>query len=226
MPELTIFNDIGTTPVAATQPRPSYPIPSDPTAIIYSQDFTVPFTNYAAPTISSAHPDIATAFCIGDSELQDLGGGIARYTRQWATIPANRNEWGTFAFTFPGLKGTAEPPYNQYWNVDVGGGRDPRTESVKSRIYHEYFLCAAGQTYTSPDEIPTIEPFRVKLASNPDAVMPYALPSGVYLEDTTPTKEEYEASIAAEDELVAESSKPERWQGEIYVRMTHYVKAQ
>lgn len=226
MSALTQFTDISTSAVAATQLAASYPIAGDVTAVIYSQDYTVPFANYVAPTLSSANADVATAYCIGDSELEDIGAGIARYTRQWATIPANRNEWGSFAYQFPGLLGSSNPPYSQYWTADIGGGRDPVTLPAKSRIYHEYFLCAAGQTYTTPGDIPAIEKTRFSLASNLEATIVYLLPASVYWSDSVPTKEAYQAMIAAEDELVAEDSFLERYAGEIYVRRTRYVIAQ
>lgn len=210
---------------AVGQARTSYPIDGDTTAKIIAQDFMVLFANYAAPTLGSAHGTFTTAYCIGDSELQDLGAGLARYTRQWATVPATRDEFGSFVFTFPGLLGSSSPPYSQYWVADIGGGRDPRTETVNSRIANEYFLCIAGQTYETAGEIPILEGFRVKLSSNDDAVMPYALPAGVYWSDTVPTKEDYESSIAAGDEIVAEDSAVDRYAGPIFVRTTRYVKA-
>lgn len=214
------------TAVATGKPRISYPIAGDTTAQIISQDFMVAFASYAAPTLSSVHPTIATAYCIGDGDLQDHGGGICSYTRQWATIPAARNEWGTFAYRFPGLYGNANPPYSQYWVADTGGGRDPQTLPAHSRIAYEYFLCAAGQTYTSPGDIPVIEAQVWGIASNPNARVDYLLPAGVYWSDSTPTKEDYQDMITNGDEIVAEDSILERWQGEIYVRITRYVTAQ
>lgn len=142
MAALTGFLDIGTTAIAATMPRASYPFPQDPTAIIYSVDYTVPFDNYVAPVIGTAHATLTTAYLIGDSELQDLGGGICRYTRQWATIPANRNEWSTKDYEFIGYitSTSAQPPFSQYWDQPPDGGRDPDVRRVKLRLYHEYFL--------------------------------------------------------------------------------------
>ncbi len=225
-----------TTASACGAARTSYPLGgADLTAKVISQDFMIAFASYAAPTISGTHGTFTTAYLIGDSDLQDLGGGIARFTRQWATIPANRSEWGTFGYQFPGLlDDTATPPYNQYW-IYGGTGRDPRTEPAKSRLYHEYFLCKSGQTYTSPSAIPVIDATKYTLDSNGEAVIAYLLPNGVFGDDSDPTKEEYIAVAAggsglgtgaAAGEVVAERSTIERYMGEIYVRMTRYVLAE
>ena len=205
---------------------PSYPLGDrDTTAILYTQRFMVFKANYAAPTIGSANGTHATAYCVGDTNFEALAQNIITYDRQWATVPANRSEYSSFAFQFPGLLGSSNPPYSGYWQADIGGGRDPRTETVQSRILHEYFLCVAGEAYPTPADIPVIEAFRVTLDLNEDAVMPYCLPAGTYWSDTSPTKEEYQSSITGGDELVAESSVIERYQGAIYERRTRYVTA-
>lgn len=214
-----------TTASAVGQARISYPIPQDSTAKIYSQDFMVFFANYAAPVIGSAHGVFTTAYCIGDSELEDLGAGVARYTRQWATIPAARDEYGSFAYTFPGLLGAAPPPYSQFWFADLDGGRDPRSETVVSRMHHEFFLCVTGQTYETPDEIPIIGAQEYTLVGNTNARFEYLLPNGIFYDNTTPTKEAYETMITNGTELVAEDSVIQRLYGHIYERMTRYVKA-
>lgn len=191
----------------------------DPAATIYTQRFVVLAANYVAPTIGAAHGTIATAYCVGDANFEALPQGLLEYDRQWATVPANRNEWGTFPADFPGLLGDLNPPYNQYWITDPDGGRDPIVaEVVRSRLYHEYFKT------DTPDTIAVIPRFKLILNSSGAAVT-FALPAGVYPSDTTPTKEDYEAMISAEDEIVAEDSTLERWLGNIYVRVTRYVVA-
>lgn len=227
MPALTGFNDMGTTAVACTQLRASYPIPHDPTAIVYSQDFIVPFANYVAPTISATNADVATAYLIGDSELTDLGAGVARYTRQWATIPANRNEWGTKDYEFIGyiVDGGAQPPFENYWNVPPEGGRDPHVQRVKQRLYHEYFLCKTGHTYVTPDLIPVVPAQEYYLDDNVNAKRKYLLPVGIFVSDTVPTTEDYLDMVDDEDEIVSEDSDIQRVYGEIYVRITPYIVA-
>lgn len=215
-----------TTASAIGQLARSYPLGDrDPTAILYSQPFMVFTANYAAPVLGSTNGTYATAYCIGDVNFEPLGQGLVTYTRQWATVPASRNEFGSFAFQFPGLYGTLAPPYNAYWDGDIGDGRDPVAKTVVSRLRHEFYLCTTGQTYETPQEIPVLKAFAVSLVGNADAVMPYCLPAGIFGSDTVPTKEDYQADIAAATELVAEDSTIERYLGLIYSRITRYVKA-
>ena len=197
----------------------------DTTAIIYTQRFMVYRANYAAPTLSSANGTYATAYCVGDTNFEGLGAGIICYDRQWATIPANRNEWNTKDYEFIGLITATgpQPPFDQYWELDPEGGRDPDVQRVNQRLYHEYFLCVAGQTYETPGAIPVIQAQQYILESNPNAKRRYLLPAGIYSSDTDPTTEAYLAMVG--DEIVSEDSDLQRYLGEIYVRITPYVVA-
>ena len=223
------------TAAAAGAARTSYPIPGDLTAKVISQDYMQTFADYTAPTISTAHGTFSTAYLVGDSELQDIGGGIARFTREWATIPAVRNEWGTWGYQFPGYYSvSAGPtPYSQYFYVN-GNARDPFTLTAKSRMYHEYFLCKAGQTYATPDLIPVIDAQVWSMVTNTNARILYLIPTGTFGTDSNPTLEAYLALVAggagfgtgaAVGEFVAEASTVDRYMGEIYVRITRYVRS-
>lgn len=205
--------------------RISFPIDGDITAQIIEQDYIQLAANFAPLALSTPHPDIATAYLVGESPLEDLGGGVVRWTRTFATIPANRSDYESFTYRFPGILGDYNPPYNQYWVTDPGDGRDPRTDTVTSRMAYEYFLCEVGQTYETADDIPIIEAQEYTLVGNNNAVINYLLAEGVYPDDSTPTKEDYLAAIAAETEIVAEDSAVSRYRGNIFQRVTRYVKA-
>lgn len=214
--------------------RRSFPIAGDTTAQIIEQDFQIAYGSFAALALSTAHPTVATAYLVGESPQQDLGGGIVQWTRTYATIPANRDEFSTFSYKLPGIWGTANPPYNQYWVSENGNGRDPLVDSIPSRIRHEYFLCEAGQTYTTPTAIPILPGMEISLTTNDQARMEYLLPAGVFVADTVPTREAWEALIAGgagmgtganNGEFIAEDSTVERYMGNIYVRSTRYCMA-
>ncbi|MGC3961332.1 MAG: hypothetical protein QM813_26415 [Verrucomicrobiota bacterium] len=205
--------------------RVSFPIDGDTSARIIEQDYIQLASSFAALALNTPHPTIATAFLVGESPLEDLGAGVVQWTRRFATVPANRDEFESFSYRFPGLLGASNPPYNQYWVTEPGDGRDPRVDTVSSRLAHEYFLVGAGQTYTTPSEIPVIESQQYTLVGNDNVSINYLLAAGVYPDDSTPTKEDYLTMIASEDELVAEDSRISRWLGNIFVRITRYVKA-
>jgi hypothetical protein len=215
--------------------RKSFPIEGDTTAILVEQDFQIAFSSFAALAIGTAHATVTTAYLVGEGPLQDMGGGIAQWTRTYATVPANRDEFETFNYKFPGLLSTdGNPPYNQYWTSGVDGGRDPFTDTVVSRLRHEYYRVATGLAYETPQEIPILQGQEYSLTTNADARMEYLLPAGEYLADSVPTREAWETLAGggtglgtgtAAGELIAEDSKVERYMGNIWVRITRYIKA-
>lgn len=214
--------------------RKSFPIPGDNTSFIVEEDVMVLFANFTPLALNTAHGTFATAYLVSESPLEDLGGGVARYTRTYAQIPASRDEFPTMTVDFPGLKGAANPPYDQYWVVS-DDGCDPKSESVTVRVRYDYFLCAAGQTFATPDDITLYPKQPFTLVGNDNVVVTHLLPAGVYWSDSVPTKEDWISLKAGgggigtganAGEFIAEKSKIERYMGNIYFRMTTYAKAQ
>jgi hypothetical protein len=199
--------------------RLSFPFSGDVASYIVEQDFMVFFANFSAAALDSTHGTHTTAYLVGESALQDIGGGIARFTRTWAKIPATRTEYESFAYTFPGY-------YPGPGTVD---GRANMTRTVVSRLVHEYFLCATGQTYTTPSAIPIISAQRYTLAGDNTAEVQWLVDATAYpfaAYTTDPTLPDYKALVSGQDEIVAEDSRLTRWMGNIYERVTRYVIAQ
>jgi hypothetical protein len=214
--------------------RKSFPFEGDVASFIVEQDYLVLLASYSPVAISTAHGTFTNAFLVRESALENIGAGVVKFTRTYAQIPATRNEYGTFAFQYPGLYGTLTPPYAfQYWTV-ADDGRDPYLDVGSSRMKHEYFLCAAGQTYATPDLIPILPKLAFNIIGNESSRNAYLLKEGVFWSDTNPTVEAWLDLVAggsgigegAEDgEFIAEDSTIERWMGDIYVRVTRYLKA-
>lgn len=208
--------------------RKSFPFEGDVSSFIVEQDYMVLLTSYSPLALSTAHGTYTDAYLVRESALENIGAGVVKFTRTYAQVPASRDEWGTFAFQFPGLLGTLTPPYAfQYWTVS-DDGRDPFLDASISRIRHEYFLTA------TPGTITILEGLEFNIVSNPSSRNAYLLPTGVYWSDTSPTKEAWLALVAGgagigtganAGEFIAEDSSVERWMGNIYVRKTRYVKA-
>lgn len=216
--------------------RRSFPIEGDTTAQIIEQDFIIASGSFSPLALDTAHATVSSAKLVSEGPQSDIGGGLVQWTRTYATVPANRDEFETFSYTFPGLYATGggNPPYNQYWESGEDGGRDPFSDKVVSRLRHEYFLCATGQTYTTPTSIPIIQGLEISLDTNPSARMEHLLPEAEFASKTVPTREEWEALAAGgtgigtgagAGEFVAEDSQVERYMGNIYVRITRYIKA-
>lgn len=223
-----------TTAVAVGGARKSFPFEGDVSSFIVEQDYHVLIGSYATLAAGAAHATYTTAYFVRDSELENIGAGVVKFTRTWAQIPATRNEYGTFAFQYPGLYGTQTPPYAfQYWIV-ADDGRDPYLAVGSSRLKHEYFLCIALQTYPTPDSIPILPKLAFNIDANQSSRNAYLLKAGVFWSDTNPTVEEWLALMAGgtgigtgseAGEFIAEDSTIERWKGNIYSRVTRYLKA-
>jgi hypothetical protein len=208
-----------TVATACSAARKLFPIPGDNTSFIVEQDFMQFFANFTPLALNTAHPTFTNAYLVEETPLQDLGGGVARWTRRYAQIPATRDEYETFAYHFIGFEG----------NFNIGSplitGRDRFTKVVVSRIHYEYFLCAAGQPYEDPGDIPIISEQQYLAAPGSDMPVDWLRDSPPFDVPSDPTRAAYEAMIAAGTEIVAEDSRVSRWLGNIYERSTRYVKA-
>jgi len=218
-------------------PRLSFPFEGDVNSFVLEQDYQVLITSYAPLGLDTAHGTYTDAYLVRESALENLGAGVVKFTRYYAQIPASRSDYETFNFKFPGYlatTGTVTPPYDSYWTA-TGNGRDPFLATTNSRIFSEYFLCATGQTYETPAEIPVLETIKFTLALNDQARIDYLLSdAGGYWSDSSPTLEEWRDLVAGgagigtgaeAGEFIGEDSRLTRWAGNIYCRQTRYVKA-
>lgn len=206
--------------------RKSFPFDGDNTSFIVDQDFMIAFASFTPLALNTAHPTFTTAYLVKESPLEDLGGGIARWTRTYATIPASLDSFETFNYRFIGFLGAGTPPYSQY-TVQVGDQRDPFTKTVVARVTADYFLCATGETYETPTDIPVNEAQKYTFDGQPNSPIEYLVDAGTnpFATATEPTLPDYRDMVTDEDEIIAEDSTLERWMGNIYVRKTRRVKA-
>ena len=71
---------------------------------------------YAPPTIGAAFVQatdanfsdspvtVGNAYCIGDTDPQEIESGLVSFTRKWSNIPASNTDYiGTISFTYPGV---------------------------------------------------------------------------------------------------------------------------
>lgn len=197
-------------PLDCTEPQPTGPMVftypfadvGDESHVVASQEYNVIADDYEPPTIGSTITiGAATLYCVGDSEPQKIEAGLVNFTRKWASKPATRFDYESFAATFPGLLFQ----------------RDSFTRVCTSQVQYEYFV-------TDPSAIPQIPQtgFRdvgYSLDASPD---------GFYLSSTTtPTAATYAGLVsAAAYTTVVEASSLSRYMGNIYQRVTRRVKPQ
>ena len=193
--------------------RFSCPIEGDSATTQFEQDYMVTFANYSPLAIGTAHATLTAHYLLRESPLEDMGGGIAKFTRTYCEVPANRSEYETFAYNFIGFW---IPP-------SVGGigsqGRDRFTQTVISRIDYTYALTTPpamilAQQYTISSDATLKLDFLFYAANIND--------SNISVEDYQTLVSTTHTNIATQG-IVAEDSRISRWQGTIYERATRYI---
>jgi len=224
---MSAFKTDGTysTAVAVGAARKSFPIDGDNTSFMVEQDFMVAIGSFTPLALNDPHGTFTTAYLVKETPLEDLGGGIARFSRIYSTVPATRSDYESFGYRFPGYLGTLNPPYSQYYGDDPEG-RDPTVLPVLSRILHTYALCATGQTYTTPALFfagVAVAAQVYTINTNADARVDYLFDGSPAA--SSPTLTAYKALVTAGTEIVAEDSVMRRYAGNIYEIATRYVVA-
>lgn len=192
-------------------------------------------------TLSNGYPIPALNqfYLVVEGELEDMGGGICKIKRTFATLPPVRNEIEQYVYKFP-----------QFDGID---GRDTPI-NVFSRIQYDYYIFddldiltlpvfpfgprLDGNTGLSPDGL-ILPAFRVYLnvnSINTNVFVDVISGTGIDINnDTVPNLPEYQsyypdgqAATSNDDaaELIAEASTMTRWMGNIWERRTRYVTAQ
>lgn len=230
---------------ASSGKQKSFPFEGDTVSFVTTQNFIQLAANFEPLPLNSPDPEDPTAFLIGESERRDIGGELVEWTRTYARVPVSRNEFETYAYTFPGFVATYNSEYHSPW-ADAGvsilpyfpitpaptltdPGRAPTVRTVTSRLAYDYFLCGAGGQYEKPQDIPLNASQRYVYGSSFGTAAGGDLPDRILWDIATyctPTTTEYRALITNETEIVAEDSRLSRWKGNIYQRVTRYVKAQ
>ena len=189
--------------------RRSFPFERDTTAYIIEQDYIILLANFARLALSTPHPIDTNVFLVQETDLQNLGAGLVQWTRRYATVPATRNEYESFLYTFVEITAA----------TGGVGTRGAFTKKVNSRVEYAYFRVGTI-AYPTVGDIPTVSGFQPQLSI-------WGSPIDVEFLNllTDPTSDEYLADVAAEAELAVEDSDVHPWLGNIYERVTRYVTA-
>lgn len=224
------------------------PFKANQTAIILEQEFVVaqqfffplalntPYNGAWSVGWGNDYVNLATCFLVEEGQLEPIGGGLSRFVRKYANLPPNRNEYESFTYTFPG--------------VDYGGGivRQWKPWTVDSRVQHDYYLMDQLNLQTGIPLFPSghrlnaatgmqppglILPEMRYFAPDANAVVNNIMlsPPGALAADTTPTNADYSlwafnTNDSLRAELVVESTKFNRFLGNIFERVTRFAVAQ
>jgi hypothetical protein len=217
----------------------------------YDVSWSLGFQNQFPSGFPSA--SIGQTYLVEEGELQDIGGGLSKIRRKWASLPPTRCEIEQYAYTFVGLA------------TNGSVQRQPFTQNVQSRIQYDYFIFDALDILASKIQLftdgttPNSRRLNGTTGMYPDGLilpaMQYFSDSnintsfGIYIgtpattltdgdpnDPTTATLPnatlymEWVTGLGTGNglpaELVAESSTFTRWMGNIWERRTRFVLAQ
>ncbi len=155
-------------PTACSLPVFSSPIPSTTDEYLFTQEWMQARADFVPTPLNSAHPsggyvpDYSDFRLVAEGPRQDVGGGMVKWTRTYARVPASHDEWDTYGYSYIGYFGLWFIP-SQIGNFTAptsnvnSTGRPRSTQLVTSRIHHDYFLTGSGGSYATPSLIPIIK---------------------------------------------------------------------
>lgn len=189
--------------------------------------------------------NLSDFFLVREGELQDVGAGLVRIRRTWATLPHTRNEIEQFTYSFPGFADTV-----------TGAVRQRVPQTVLSRLQYDYFVFdnwgvtggavfPAGPILNSTTGLypnGLIIPAQYYYSGEPASVQQNLFTDNLDDGDPTDTppvlatEPSFTAYISLmrgsstsnglPGEIVSEASTMTRWMGNIFERRTRFVLAQ
>lgn len=221
--------------------RPFYPIPNlEETVYAFQQDYTQTRASRVNLAINTPSPDDANALLQLESAGNDIGNLMTRWTRSYFRVPAPWDDASSYSYSFIGFSGYIADPTTGIVQGSIAG-RLRVPSRVTARLHWDYYvidpdglaegvLDSAGNAINrvdSVDDIPVVPAQVYYIAGNPTSYFDYlsdGLPDWPFA--TVPTRSDYEAMITDGTEIVAEASSLQRFAGNIWGRLTIYVKAQ
>lgn len=210
--------------VTAFVKQPFFPGVKDD--LIGQQDFVQLTEDYVAQDLNTPHPDEIDPthpvwVLVSETNKRDLGEGVQQWTRNYARKPDSYSEMGgTIAYNFIGYFGTFGV------NIVAVTGRPRFVQVVPVRVQRDFFLCGPETycDYDTPQEIPVTQE-QVYYIGDVSQLTDYLADITVLSTPSTPDRTTYEDWISTGTEIVPQASRIERWQGNIYMRETFYIKA-
>ncbi len=120
-----VYDGRHTTAQPSGGPEYSAPFPIDPARYLYTQEYWVEHPNFVSLPLDSGGP--YGGVHVGESNFKDLGGGILSFTREFALVPAARNEYESFVYSYQDV----------LFSPTVSLAETPLT--VPTRVQYDYF---------------------------------------------------------------------------------------
>jgi hypothetical protein len=191
-------------------------------------------------------PELFYAVFVEEDPTEDMGQGIVKVRRRFATLPPTRNEIEQFTYIYPGIT----------YGVGIPS-RLQRSITVSSRVQYDYFIFDDFGIYPYGSEFPAGPVLRARQGIYPPGLIlqpMYFYKAGadsvlnnifldsdqIQLSDgsvllgtpaTTPSASQWLSWIdgtgtsnGQRAEVIAEASVPRRWMGNIWERRTRFVQ--
>lgn len=92
-----------TTPLPDGARRWLRPFDDNFSQVMFQQDWQQFEDNFVPLTLDTPSDDFSDAYLVGESELSALGGGVVKWTRTYARIPASRQVFEGYSWLIPGI---------------------------------------------------------------------------------------------------------------------------
>ena len=120
-------------------------------------------------------------------------------------------------FTVPIIVDISAPIAGTMQCRKVEPGRDPETQVVSCRVIYDYFLPGVTAKISTPSDIPNTDPLYIQDNTGRK--------TNTATGNTSPTATQYKALIAAGTQIQIERSNATRWRGNIWERVTRFIRA-
>lgn len=191
-------------PVRLTRtPRKEYPFRVDLTAVLLYEDYAQRAEFFIPIALDLAHPDFPSAFLVDETDPAQGSDGLVRFSRTFATVPADRTEFATGSFSFPAYKTLS---------ADTTLLRDGFSQTGVTKNVFSYLLTTdpgADLTITGIFQPLDVDDEKVDFVAN----------------DSTPTRSSYETDVTAGTYIQSMETEVSRWKGNIWQMQDVQVKA-
>ena len=224
------------TAVRLTDPAlPTFPLPQDLTAIIYSIDYIQNALNFTPTALDTVSPDSGSAFLIDESRPRIQPGGLLRFTRLFSTVPANRTEFATGSFAFPAYKSTTasttflRPSFTQTSvekvNYVYTKTSDPGADLTISAKFQPLDSSANKCNFVAADTTPTLTQYQNYVSGTPGGAILQEDDFKILMEDGVDAILMESGGIGTATYIQSKETRVRRWKGNIWETATRYVYA-
>lgn len=214
----------------------------DNVLVMFDQEFVQMASRWKPLPLDTKDKDFPQFVLVDESSLSPIGSGMARWTRTYARLPAQRDEFESYVFTYPGMIGSALS-FGGGPAITIDAGRESFSTRVTARLHLDFWHVGFSPGIRTAQDIPIIEAFEPVINTGVAGVGLRGFKAALLGANTVPTSQEYADKmrtstvappvgpfsapsfpiVTGSHEIVAEDSIVSVWMGNIWQRQTRYV---